>query len=81
MQKLLAPEHEMICLIKPQFEAGRQKVEKGGVVRDPKVHEEVIENVSAHAKSLRYSIKGLTQSPIKGPAGNVEYLLHLCHSK
>lgn len=79
LKTLLAPEHEMICLIKPQFEAGKEKVEKGGVIRDPKVHEEVIENIAAHAKSLGYSIKGLTQSPIKGPAGNVEYLIHLLY--
>ena len=69
--------HEMICLIKPQFEAGKDKVEKGGVVRDPKIHKEVIENVIECAKSLAYSIKGLTYSSIKGPAGNIEYLIWL----
>lgn len=67
--------HEMICLIKPQFEAGREFVEKGGVVRDKKVHEQVIKNVIACVKNLGYTIKGLTYSSIKGPAGNIEYLI------
>ena len=78
LKKLLNPDfHEMICLIKPQFEAGKEKVEKGGVVRDKKVHKEVIENVLKFAKSLGYSIKGLTYSSIKGPSGNIEYLVWL----
>ena len=67
----------MICLIKPQFEAGKENVEKGGVVRDSKVHQEVIINVIEYAKTLDYSIKGLTFSSIKGPAGNIEYLVWL----
>lgn len=76
LRKLLNPKfHEMICLIKPQFEAGKEKVEKGGVVRDKKVHEEVIKNVIDCALSLGYAIKGLTYSSIKGPSGNIEYLL------
>ena len=76
LTKLLNPDfHEMICLIKPQFEAGKEKVEKGGVVRDKKVHEEVIKNVIDCAISLGYTIKGLTYSSIKGPSGNIEYLL------
>ena len=69
--------HEMICLIKPQFEAGKEKVEKGGVVRDKNVHKEVIERVIECAKSLAYSINGLTFSSIKGPSGNIEYLIWL----
>ena len=69
--------HEMICLIKPQFEAGKEKIEKGGVVRDKKTHIEVITNVIEFAKSLGYFIKGLTYSSIKGPAGNIEYLVWL----
>lgn len=78
LKKLLKPEfHEMICLIKPQFEAGKEKVEKGGVVRNKKTHEEVIENVINFAKDLGYSIKGLTYSSIKGPSGNIEYLVWL----
>ena len=67
--------HEMICLIKPQFEAGKDLVEKGGVVRDKKVHIEVIQNVINCVKNLNYTIKGLTYSSIKGPAGNIEYLI------
>ena len=76
LKKLLKPDyHEMVCLIKPQFEAGKDKVEKGGVVRSKKTHQEVIENVINFALSLGYSIKGLTFSSIKGPSGNIEYLL------
>lgn len=78
LKKLLNPDfHEMVCLIKPQFEAGKEKVEKGGVVRDKKVHAEVIKNVLNFAKNLGYSIKGLTYSSIKGPSGNIEYLVWL----
>ncbi len=67
--------HEMVCLIKPQFEAGKDLVEKGGVVKDKKVHELVINNVINCVKELGYTIKGLTYSSIKGPAGNIEYLI------
>ncbi|MEE3350111.1 MAG: TlyA family RNA methyltransferase [Candidatus Gastranaerophilaceae bacterium] len=78
LKKLLKPDfHEMICLIKPQFEAGKEKVEKGGVVRDKKVHEEVIKNVIDCAISLGYKVNGLTYSSIKGPSGNIEYLVWL----
>ena len=78
LKKLLNPDfHEMICLIKPQFEAGKEKVEKGGVVKDQKVHEEVIHNVLDCATALGYSVKGLTFSSIKGPSGNIEYLVWL----
>ena len=78
LKKLLSPDfHEMICLIKPQFEAGKEKVEKGGVVKDKKVHTEVIENVINFAKNLGYTINGLTFSSIKGPSGNIEYLVWL----
>lgn len=76
LKTLLNPEfHEMICLIKPQFEAGKEFVEKGGVVRDKKVHIQVIENIVNCVKKLNYTIKGLTYSSIKGPAGNIEYLI------
>jgi 23S rRNA (cytidine1920-2'-O)/16S rRNA (cytidine1409-2'-O)-methyltransferase len=82
LKTLLNPDfHELICLIKPQFEAGKDKVEKGGVVRDKKTHQEVIKNVIDCAKSLDYSIKGLTYSSIKGPAGNIEYLIWLSTEK
>ncbi len=77
LKTLLSLQHEMICLIKPQFEAGKEKVEKGGVITNPKVHKDVIEDVLACAKSLNYSIAGLTFSSIKGPAGNIEYLVWL----
>ncbi|MCQ2743845.1 MAG: TlyA family RNA methyltransferase [bacterium] len=76
LKTLLKPNfHEMICLIKPQFEAGKEFVEKGGVVRDKKVHHEVINKVINCTKSLDYIVKGLTYSSIKGPAGNIEYLI------
>ena len=81
LKKLLAPDfHEMICLIKPQFEAGKDNVEKGGVVKDKKVHCNVIENVLDFAKQTGYCIKGLTFSSIKGPSGNIEYLVWLSTS-
>lgn len=76
LKKLLKPDfHEMVLLIKPQFEAGKEKVEKGGVVRDKTVHDEVIKNVINFAETLGYIVKGLTYSSIKGPSGNIEYLL------
>ena len=76
LKTLLNPNfHEMILLIKPQFEAGKEKVEKGGVVRDKKVHQEVIQNVINCAKNLGYKINDLTYSAIKGPSGNIEYLI------
>ena len=67
----------MVCLIKPQFEAGKDKVGKKGVVRDPQVHKEVIESVIAYAKSIGFDILHLEYSPIKGPEGNIEYLVHI----
>ena len=67
----------MACLIKPQFEAGREKVGKKGVVRDPAVHREVIEMVSAHVQKIGFEILGLDFSPVKGPEGNIEYLLYI----
>lgn len=68
---------EVVALIKPQFEAGREQVEKHGVVRDPKVHKQVIHLVWEYAKSIGLSIRGLDFSPIKGPEGNIEYLIYL----
>ena len=65
------------ALIKPQFEAGREKVGKKGVVRDPRVHEEVIDSVLSYAEGAGYSLLGLTYSPITGPEGNIEYLAWL----
>lgn len=78
LKKLLNPDfHEMICLIKPQFEAGKDLVDKGGVVKDKNVHVDVINNVIEFAQNLDYKILDLTSSPIKGPSGNIEYLIHL----
>ena len=74
---LLNTDAEMVCLIKPQFEAGREKVGKKGVVRDFSVHKEVIRLVINFALSLNFLIKGLTFSPVKGPEGNIEYLLYI----
>ncbi|MGI6093302.1 MAG: TlyA family RNA methyltransferase [Veillonellaceae bacterium] len=74
---LLAPNGEIVALIKPQFEAGREKVGKKGVVRDPLVHKQVINEVINVARELELKPIGLTFSPIKGPEGNIEYLLHL----
>ncbi len=68
---------EMVCLIKPQFEAGRDKVGKKGVVRDPKVHEEVIRSCLGIARDAGFSVEGLSWSPIRGPEGNIEYLMYL----
>ena len=65
-----------VCLIKPQFEAGKDAVGKKGVVRDPKVHESVIQTITEFAKATGFSIKGLDFSPIKGPEGNIEYLMY-----
>lgn len=76
-RELLKPAGEMVCLIKPQFEAGREKVGKKGVVRDAKIHLEVIEEVLAFAKEAGFSVLQLTFSPVKGPEGNIEYLVHL----
>ena len=75
--QILTPGAEMVCLIKPQFEAGRDKVGKKGVVRDRKVHEEVVRDVTAMAAGLGFEVLGLDYSPIRGPEGNIEYLMHL----
>ena len=74
---LLKEQGEMVALIKPQFEAGREKVGKKGVVRDPKVHEEVITKIVRHADEVSFEVLGLSYSPIRGPEGNIEYLIHL----
>ena len=77
VRKLLAEEAFVIALVKPQFEAGRENVGKKGVVRDPAVHKEVIHRVIAFAKEEGFGIGGLEFSPVKGPEGNIEYLLYL----
>lgn len=68
---------QVLCLIKPQFEAGKEKVGKKGVVRDPAVHKEVLDDFVCLAKETGFSILGLTFSPVKGPEGNIEFLAHL----
>ena len=76
-KELLKDGGQVVCLIKPQFEAGKDKVGKKGVVRDPAVHKEVIERVILFAKSIGFGILHLDYSPIKGPEGNIEYLVHI----
>ena len=78
---LLRQGGEIACLIKPQFEAGREKVGKKGVVRDPKVHLEVLEGFLTHAKENHFTVLGVTYSPIRGPEGNIEYLGYLRKSE
>ena len=77
VKELLTEDGQIVCLIKPQFEAGREKVGKKGVVREKSTHLEVIESVIAFAKSIGFGILNLEFSPIKGPEGNIEYLLYL----
>ncbi len=76
-RNLLAPEGEMVCLIKPQFEAGKEKVGKKGVVREPEIHREVIGKVADYADGIGFDVSGLDFSPIQGPEGNIEYLVYL----
>ena len=77
LRTLMKPEGELVCLIKPQFEAGKEKVGKKGVVRDRSVHREVLEQFLRHADECGFYVKDLTFSPIRGPEGNIEYLGHL----
>ena len=78
IRALLKPESgQVLCLIKPQFEAGKEKVGKKGVVREPETHREVLDNFVALADELGFTILGLTFSPVKGPEGNIEFLGHL----
>ncbi len=88
LDKILPPAYEllkdgaaMVCLIKPQFEAGREKVGKKGVVRDKSVHEEVIFKVLKLAEETGFRVLGLTYSPIRGPEGNIEYLVYIKKTK
>ena len=76
-RELLSDNAEAVCLIKPQFEAGREKVGKKGVVRDPAVHVEVVKTIYEFCLNNGYSVLNLDYSPIKGPEGNIEYLIHL----
>ena len=77
VKELLTDDGEIVCLIKPQFEAGREKVGKHGVVRDASVQKEVIDMVMNYAVSINFEVLNLEFSPVKGPEGNIEYLLHL----
>ena len=77
VKALLKPDADLICLIKPQFEAGKENVGKKGVVRDPAVHADVLQNFLALADSLHFTVRNLTFSPVKGPEGNIEFLAHL----
>ncbi len=76
-RRLLKDGGEMVCLIKPQFEAGKEKVGKKGVVRDPKVHEEVVHRIMDFVNIAGFEVLHLDYSPIKGPEGNIEYLIHI----
>lgn len=77
VRNLMTPDGQIVCLIKPQFEAGREKVGKKGVVREKSVHVEVIEMVASFAAANGFELLNLEFSPVKGPEGNIEYLLHL----
>jgi len=77
VKELMKDGGQIVCLIKPQFEAGREKVGKKGVVREPETHLEVIEKIIAFSRELGFSVLNLDYSPIKGPEGNIEYLLFL----
>ena len=74
---VLKPDGQVLCLIKPQFEAGKDKVGKKGVVRDPETHADVLEKFVDTATALGFTLKNLTFSPVKGPEGNIEFLAHL----
>jgi 23S rRNA (cytidine1920-2'-O)/16S rRNA (cytidine1409-2'-O)-methyltransferase len=77
IKTFLKADGQVLCLIKPQFEAGKDKVGKKGVVRDPQTHKDVLDNFVALTKELQMQILGLTFSPVKGPEGNIEFLAHL----
>ena len=77
IKALLKPTGQVLCLIKPQFEAGKEKVGKKGVVREPEIHKEVLDSFVETVTQLGFTILGLTFSPVKGPEGNIEFLGHL----
>ena len=77
MRDLLSENGQAVCLIKPQFEAGRENIGKKGVVRDPAVHSQVVSDIRAFAVENGFSVLNLDFSPIKGPEGNIEYLMHI----
>jgi 23S rRNA (cytidine1920-2'-O)/16S rRNA (cytidine1409-2'-O)-methyltransferase len=77
VKRLLSPDGDVVCLVKPQFEAGRAKVGKGGVVRDPRVWRQILTQILEFAATDGFNVAALERSPITGPAGNVEFLAHL----
>lgn len=77
IKTFLKPTGQVLCLVKPQFEAGKEKVGKKGVVREPETHKEVLDNFVSLAQELGFAILGLTFSPVRGPEGNIEFLAHL----
>ncbi|MDR2976514.1 MAG: TlyA family RNA methyltransferase [Streptococcaceae bacterium] len=81
LYQILPEQGQVAALIKPQFEAGRNKVGKNGIIKDPTVHRQVIEKVLVNSENIGFSVKNLTFSPIKGGAGNVEFLVHLIKEK
>lgn len=81
LKELLVEEGEALCLVKPQFEAGKEKVGKNGVVRELSTHIEVLEKVYGYLEELEFSLLNATFSPIKGPKGNIEYLYHIKKAK
>ena len=81
IKTLLKPTGQVLCLIKPQFEAGKENVGKKGVVRDPAIHKMVLDNFVSLVHGLGFTILGLTFSPVKGPEGNIEFLMYLSKNK
>ena len=77
VKTFLKPTGQVLCLIKPQFEAGKEKVGKKGVVRDPAIHKEVLDDFLALTEEIGFTVLGMTFSPVKGPEGNIEFLAHL----
>ena len=80
-QAITKPDAMGVCLVKPQFEAGREKVGKNGVVRDPATHREVLHNAMGYAAANGFVVRGLDFSPVKGPEGNIEYLMFVQKSE
>ena len=81
VKALLSQDAQLVCLIKPQFEAGREKVGKKGIVREPETHLEVLQNVLEFTCALGFTVKDVTFSPIRGTEGNIEYLMYLQNAK
>jgi len=81
VKNLVKPSGEIVCLIKPQFEAGREHVGKKGIIKDEKVHKDVLQKILSFSLQTGFDIKGLTFSPIKGPEGNIEYLAYLINKQ